>query len=109
MKKVMVLSILVVAFMSFNSCRKSIQSSNKDLVGTWDGEYTTLIIRAIGTGDYDFYDGYVKKSIHGNVKIKGEQIIFSAGFITKRYSITQRPKTENGMTYMILDGEKFYN
>ena len=108
MKRIKIISILVISMILISSCKKTISGTDIDFIGTWYGNYTQLNINADGSGRYDFNNGFLTKHIDGKVKLKNNTIKFKALVFKKTYSINQRPTIENGETYMILDGEEFY-
>ena len=108
MKRIKIISILVIALLFISSCKKEISGTDMDYIGTWYGDYTQLNINADGSGKYLYFNGFLTKSIDGKVKIKTDIIKFKALGFSKKYTIDQRPVTESGETYMVLEGEEFY-
>jgi hypothetical protein len=108
MKKDLIPVFSLFLLLSLASCRKDITDDNRDFIGTWEGDYATLVINADGSGSYQYDDGTLSKNIGGRVVIKGSLIKFSFLAFSKKYTIEQRPITDaNGRTTMVLSGETF--
>lgn len=107
MKKNLITVVSLFLILSLASCRKDVTDDNRDFIGTWEGENTTLVINANGSGSYQYDDGVVTKNIGGRVVFKGSLIKFSFLAFSKKYTIGQRPKTDASGTTMILSGETF--
>jgi hypothetical protein len=108
MNKILTSIMLLFFLMTITSCSKDIIEANQDFIGIWDGEFTTLEIRANGKGIYNNIDGNIEFQIKGNVTIEEDEIIISFLGITKTAIINQRPTTDANGIYMILDDEILY-
>jgi hypothetical protein len=108
MKKDLIPVFFLFLLLSLASCRKDITDDNRDFIGTWEGDYTTLVINADGSGSYQYDDGTLSKNIGGRVVFKGSLIKFSFLAFSKKYTIEQRPITDaNDRKKMVLSGETF--
>lgn len=112
MKKTLLFSILFVAIVGLNSCKKeSLEGDNLDFAGYWYSEYNTLYIGTDGYGSFERLKGSFSSYIDGKVKVNDKFVIFSAGIVTKKLSIDERPSFNllTGQGEMVLKGETYYS
>jgi hypothetical protein len=106
MKKIYV---LLTCFALTSCLQEELDPSEYEFRGSWDSPKYAIQIFANGSATLDIRR---RGSLDGFVKIKNEKLIFysenendAIGY--KRLDIDQRPTTDaNGVTYMILEGER---
>lgn len=95
------------------ACQKELAEENLLFRGDWDSPHYALQIYQNGSGVCNSNKGLFSTTCDGRVSIKDNKIIFTSNkdhstMYRKKFDIDQRPSIDqNGVTFMILDGERF--
>lgn len=94
----------------FAGCTKEL--SDESLSGFWSSGKTVIEIHTNGTGYCNYFKDDKNITIDGRVTVRDDEVKFSKGIKSKKFTIDQPPVTEScdsaDYTYMILSGETFY-
>lgn len=112
MRKLLTFVCLLVITLSFSSCQKELDEEAHVFLGDWNSKTYALQIYSNGYGICN-----TKKwgglTCDGIVKVKSDRIVFtskreSSTLLRKKFDIDQLPTVDAaGVTFMILDGERF--
>lgn len=111
MKRLFPIFLLLLS-VSITSCQKELAEDDLIFRGDWDSRTYALQIFSNGYGICNTRK-WGGLTCEGSVVIRKDRIIFTSNkdistLPRKKFNIDQRPAVDaNGVTYMILDGERF--
>lgn len=104
MKKLVMLTVTII-FLS--GCSEPLTEENLPYAGLWKNNQTSLLITRSGQLEYRTKKGSVSTSISMPIKKISENTI-EAGFLffSSTFELGGKPKQEEGMLVLVVDGEK---
>ncbi|MDO1445945.1 hypothetical protein Q0590_06760 [Rhodocytophaga aerolata] len=105
------LSLFLFSLLTISSCRRNLDDGQLVYEGKWESAEHTLIIYSHGKG------ACIQKKLrlrcNGYVTITDHKMVFTSSSLDShvfrvKFTIQQKPAVDaNGITYMLLDGERF--
>jgi len=103
------LLVIAAGTLLLGGCSKPLDEDKREFAGLWKSNQTSLLITQSGRLEYESQKGAVTTSISMPIKTIDKSGI-EAGFLffSSSFELQGKPKEEDGMLVLVVDGEKLF-